>query len=233
MAVASTATFNLDLNELTQEAFERAGLDLRTGYDLKTAKRSLNLLALEWQNRGLNLWTIEEQFVAFVEGTDSYTLDADTIDIIDAVIRTDPGNTSKQIDAAMSRISPVTYATIPNKLTKGRPNQYWVDRQRDAPVVYVYPTASSTYSTARFVFWRERRILDTGDKGSNDFDVPARFIPALVAGLAYNIALKKPEAAGRISGLKQDYEEQYNIAAGEDRVKAPLRMVPFTEYYGG
>ena len=232
MAVASTATFNLDLNELTQEAFERAGLDLRTGYDLKTAKRSLNLMALEWQNRGFNLWTIEEQNFSFTTGTQSYTLDADTIDIIDAVIRTNPGSTTLQIDAAMSRVSPVTYATIPNKLDKGRPNQYWVDRQRDAPVVYVYPTASSTYASAQFVFWRERRILDSGDKGTNNFDVPARFIPALVAGLAYNIALKKPEAAGRIAGLKQDYDEQYNIAAGEDRVKAPLRMVPFTEYYG-
>jgi len=232
MAVETTATFNLDVNDITQEAFERAGVDLRTGYELRTARRSLNLLALEWQNRGLNLWTIEEKNVSFTEGTVSYTLEADTIDIIDAVIRTDPGDTAKQIDAAMSRISPVTYATIPNKLDKGRPNQYWVDRQREAPVVYVYPTASSDYTTAQFVYWKERRLKDTGDKGSNNYDVPARFLPALVSGLAYKIALKTPEAAGRVAGLKQDYDEQYDIAAGEDRVKAPLRMVPFTEYYG-
>jgi hypothetical protein len=231
MAVETTATFNLDINEIAEEAFERAGLEMRSGYDLKTARRSLNLMGLEWQNRGLNLWCIEEGYFAFTEGTASYSLPDDTVDIIEAVVRTDPANTTMQIDSSISRVSPVTYATIPDKLEKGRPNQYWVDRQRTAPTIYIYPTASSTFTTAQFVYWRVRRMTDTGTKGSNNYDIPALFLPAMVAGLAYYIAIKKPEAAPRVPMLKQEYEEQFRLAAEENRVKAPFRLIPLAEYY--
>lgn len=231
MAVETTATFNLDINELAEEAFERAGLEMRSGYDLKTARRSLNLMGLEWQNRGLNLWTIEEANFAFTQGTETYTLDADTLDIIEAVVRTDPTNATLQIDSSISRVSPVTFAMIPDKLEQGRPNQYWVDRQRAAPVIHIYPTASSTFSSAQFVYWRIRRMTDTGTNGSNNYDIPALFLPAMAAGLAYHIAMKKPEAAGRVTMLKQDYEEQFRLAAEQNRVKAPFRLIPLAEYY--
>ena len=154
MAVETTATFNLDINEMAEEAFERAGLEMRSGYDLKTARRSLNLTGLEWQNRGLNLWTIEEANFAFTQGTQTYTLADDTLDIIEAVVRTDPANATLQIDSSISRVSPVTFAMIPDKLEQGRPNQYWIDRQRTAPVIHIYPTASSSFTSAQFVYWR-------------------------------------------------------------------------------
>ena len=231
MAVETTATFNLDINEMAEEAFERCGLEMRTGYDLKTARRSLNLMGLEWQNRGLNLWCIEEKSFAFTQGTQSYTLDDDTIDLIEAVVRTNPGTQNLQIDSSLSRVAPVTYATIPDKLEQGRPNQYWVDRQRSAPVIYIYPTASSEFDSAQFVYWRVRRMTDTGIKGSNNYDIPALFLPAMVAGLAYYISLKKPEASQRVPLLKQIYEEQFQLAAEENRVKAPFRLIPLAEYY--
>ena len=231
MAVETTATFNLDINEMAEEAFERCGLEMRTGYDLKTARRSLNLMGLEWQNRGLNLWCIEEKSFAFTQGTQSYTLDDDTIDLIEAVVRTNPGTQNLQIDSSLSRVSPVTYATIPDKLEQGRPNQYWVDRQRSAPVIYIYPTASSEFDSAQFVYWRVRRMTDTGIKGSNNYDIPALFLPAMVAGLAYYISLKKPEASQRVPLLKQIYEEQFQLAAEENRVKVPFRLIPLAEYY--
>ena len=231
MAVETTATFNLDINELAEEAFERAGLEMRSGYDLKTARRSLNLMGLEWQNRGLNLWTIEEANFAFTQGTQTYTLADDTVDIIEAVVRTDPANATLQIDSSISRVSPVTFAMIPDKLEQGRPNQYWIDRQRTAPVIHIYPTASSSFTSAQFVYWRIRRMTDTGIKGSNNYDIPALFLPAMVAGLAYHIAMKKPDAAGRVPLLKQDYEEQFRLAAEQNRVKAPFRLIPLAEYY--
>ena len=231
MAVETTATFNLDINEMAEEAFERAGLEMRSGYDLKTARRSLNLMGLEWQNRGLNLWTIEEANFAFTQGTQTYTLADDTLDIIEAVVRTDPANATLQIDSSISRVSPVTFAMIPDKLEQGRPNQYWIDRQRTAPVIHIYPTASSSFTSAQLVYWRIRRMTDTGIKGSNNYDIPALFLPAMVAGLAYHIAMKKPDAAGRVPLLKQDYEEQFRLAAEQNRVKAPFRLIPLAEYY--
>lgn len=231
MAVETAATFNLDINEMAEEAFERCGLEMRTGYDLKTARRSLNLMGLEWQNRGLNLWCIEEKSFSFTQGTQTYTLDDDTVDLIEAVVRTNPGTQNLQIDSSISRVSPVTYGSIPDKLEQGRPNQYWVDRQRVAPVIHIYPTASSEFASAEFVYWRVRRMTDTGIKGSNNYDIPALFLPAMVAGLAYYIAIKKPEAAERVPLLKQIYEEQFQLAAEENRVKAPFRLIPLAEYY--
>jgi hypothetical protein len=230
MATSSTSTFNLDINEICEEAFERAGTELRSGYDLKTARRSLNLMSLEWINRGINLWTIEEGSITLVEGDESYTLPADTIDLLEHVIRTDSG-TSNQSDFNLARISVSTYSQIPNKESTGRPTQIFIDRQRDAPVVRLFPVPSATYAGDFVRYWRIRRIQDTGVEGSNNYDAPARFLPALTSGLAYYIAMKKPQLADRLPVLKAVYEEQFELAASEDREKAPIAFVPLSDYF--
>ena len=231
MATSGTATFNLDINEICEESFERAGLEMRSGYDLKTARRSLNLMCLEWANRGINLWTVEEGSVTLVTGTYQYTLPADTMDLLDHVLRTGSG-TSTQSDFNLARISATTYSQIPAKLTQARPTQIYIDRQRDAPVINLWPVPSSTYNNDIIRYWRIRRIQDAGTLGTNDPDVPSRFLPALIAGLAYYIAMKKPEATQRVPILKASYEEQFELAASEDRTKAPLTFVPLADYFG-
>jgi hypothetical protein len=225
-AVASTtsgvSTFNLEIVELIEEAYEQAGTELRSGYDIKTARRSLNLLALDWANRGYNLWTVEQGSISLVPGTASYSLPADTIDIVEMVIRTAAG--SANTDISVSRIGMPTYATIPNKQTRGRPVQVWVDRQI-SPRVVVWPVPDST-TTYTLVYWRMRRMQDAGATGSLTFDIPERFLPCLIAGLAYKIALKRPELMGRLQMLKDAYEEQWLMASTEDREKVPVRFVP-------
>jgi len=230
MATSGTATFNLDINEVCEEAFERAGTELRSGYDLKTARRSLNLMSLEWINRGINLWTIEEGSVTLATDDGSYTLPADTIDLLEHVVRTNSG-TSNQSDFNLARISVTTYSQIPNKTSTGRPTQIYIDRQRDAPVVYLWPLPSSTYNGDFLRYWRIRRIQDTGTLGSNNYDAPARFLPALTSGLAYYIAMKKPQLTDRLPVLKAIYEEQFELAASEDREKAPIAFVPLSDYF--
>ena len=226
MATSGTTAFTLDLNSVVEEAFERAGSELRTGYDLRTARRSLNLLLAEWANRGVNLWTFEEESVPLVQGTLTYTLPTDTIDIMDAVVRTGSGAT--QSDINISRISLSTYASIPNKLTQGRPIQMWVDRQRAAPEVNVWPVPDQT-GTYTLVYWKLRRMEDAGD-GLTNQDVPYRFLPCLVAGLAYYLAMKLPDGLARHDVLKASYEEQWRLAADEDREKADIRLVPRISY---
>tara|TARA_R110000824_G_scaffold242636_1_gene431296 strand:- start:1945 stop:2643 length:699 start_codon:yes stop_codon:yes gene_type:complete len=230
MATSGTATFNLDINEVCEEAFERAGTELRSGYDLKTARRSLNLMSLEWINRGINLWTIEEGSVTLATDDGAYTLPADTIDLLEHVVRTNSG-TSNQSDFNLARISVTTYSQIPNKTSTGRPTQIYIDRQRDAPVVYLWPLPSSTYNGDFLRYWRIRRIQDTGTLGSNNYDAPARFLPALTSGLAYYIAMKKPQLTDRLPVLKAIYEEQFELAASEDREKAPIAFVPLSDYF--
>jgi hypothetical protein len=238
MATSGTTTFNLDINEICEEAFERAGLELRTGFDMRTARRSLNLMMLDWSNKGINLWQIQEGTTNLTEGTQTYTLDSSVVDLLEHVIRTNGGDVQTQTDLQITRISNSTYSTIPNKLTKGRPAQIWIDRQRAAPVVYLWPTASSNYAytggeQGQFVYWYIKRIEDTGIQASNEMDIAPLFIPALVAGLAYNIALKKPEAAERVVMLKQMYDEAFQLCADENRVKATLSLIPFTQgFYG-
>ena len=139
MATSGTTAFDMDFTEIAEEAWERAGREMRSGYDLRTARRSMNLMTIEWQNRGINLWTIEEGTVTLTKGTSQYTLPADTIDLLEQVIRTNSGNTSTQSDLTLNRIGVSTFATIPNKLTEGRPIQVWIDRQRDAPVLNLWP----------------------------------------------------------------------------------------------
>lgn len=235
MATTGTATFNLEFTELAEEAWERAGREMRSGYDLRTARRSLNLLTIELANRGINLWTIEQGTIPLVQGTNTYALPADTIDLLEHVIRTSPGVTNSQADLNITRISVSTYSTIPNKLVQGRPIQVWIQRLRDAPQVTVWPTpdqgtVGSPYYT--LVYWRMRRIQDAGS-GVETEDVPFRFLPVLASGLAYQIAMKTPELMQRVPMLQAEYEKQFELAAGEDREKAAIRFVPRQQFLGG
>jgi len=223
MATSGSTGFELDVADYIEEAFERCGQEVRTGYDLKTAKRSLNLLFADWANRGLNRWTIEQTTITLSAGTLEYTLDADTIDILSAVIRT--GSGINQSDTQISRISRDVYLNIPNKNTQGRPNQWYVDRQI-VPKIRLYPTPDTTYS---LVFDRLTRIEDA-DTFGNTADVPFRFFPCLSAGLAYYIALKR--APDRVPLLKQLYEEEFNRAAFEDVDRANLSLTPRRDFYG-
>lgn len=248
MTVVANATFNLDLSEMVEEAFERCGSELRSGYDLRTARRSLNLLFADWANRGINLWTIEQGQIPLVQGTSAYDLPLDTVDLIEHVIRTNPGVQNTQADLTISRISVSTYATIPNKLQQARPIQVWVNRQSgetyagtssstppagvNAPQIVIWPTpdqgtSQDPYYT--FVYWRLRRIHDAGN-GVNTMDIPFRFLPCLIAGLAYYMALKIPGADIRLPVLKQQYDEAWELAATEDRDKSPDRFVPRRMY---
>ena len=235
MTTSGTSGFNLDLNDIIEEAFERCGVEVRTGYEHRTARRSLNLLTIEWANRGINLWTIEQGSIPLVQGQIIYTLPVDTIDLLDQVIRTQSG--VNQTDINISRISVSTYATIPNKNTQGRPIQVWIDRQSGAteptgvaaPEIYVWPTPDqSDFYT--FVYWRLRRIQDAGT-GTSTQDIPFRMLNCLVAGLAYYLSLKIPDAMGRIEMLKMAYEEQWLLASSEDREKASLRLAPREMFY--
>jgi hypothetical protein len=308
MSTSGTTSFNLDLNNIVEEAFERCGLELRTGYDLKTARRSMNLLCMEWSNRGINLWTVEQQSIAMVTGQPIYPLPIDTVDILDAVIRTNNGSTSNQIDINISRIAEPTYMSIPNKLTTGRPIQMYVNRQsgmsnattvtlvgnisstdttitlsstanlasvgfikidnetisysnisgnqlvncyrgqnnttaaahttgasitvQNLPCVNLWPTPNPPGNQYTFVYYRLRRMQDAGVGGSFEQDIPYRLLPALVAGLAYYMSMKKSEVSpDRIMMLKQDYEQQFQLAADEDRDKASVRFVPRNMFY--
>ena len=232
MTTSGTQAFNLDLNDIIEEAYERCGVEVRTGYEHRTARRSLNLLFADWSNRGINLWTIEQGSIPLVQGQITYDLPVDTVDLLEQVIRTGAGNAATQADLTISRISVSTYATIPNKLQQARPIQVWVNRQSgatepsgvNAPQINVWPAPDGSQSYT-FVYWRMRRIQDSGG-GVNTQDVPFRFLTCLVSGLAYYLALKIPEALNRLEPLKQMYDEAWDLAAGEDREKAPDRLVP-------
>ncbi len=228
MATSGTASFNMDFTEIAEEAFERAGREMRSGYDLRTARRSMNLLTIEWQNRGINMWTIEEGTLALVAGqTTPYDLPADTIDLLEHQIRTGNGNAATQSDLTISRISVSTYAAIPNKLSQGRPIQLYIERLRDAPKVNVWPIPDN--NNYILYYWRMRRIQDAGS-GIETADMNFRFFPCLVAGLAYYIALKLPDMVDRVPMLKAVYDEQFELAAGEDREKTSARFVPRIGY---
>ncbi len=224
MATSGTTAFNLDLTDLVEEAFERAGAELRTGYDLRTARRSLNLLFADWANRGINMWTIEQGAISLVAGTGTYDLPSDTVDLLEFVIRTNAGATATQSDLSMSRISVSTYASIPSKLSQGRPIQVWIDRQAPTPTVNLWPVPDGA-QPYQFVYWRLKRIDDAGN-GVNTMDVPFRFLPCMVAGLAYYLALKVPNGMERLGLLKQQYDEAWELAATEDREKASFSLVP-------
>lgn len=229
MATSGTTDFNLDLIEIAEEAWERASggsTELRSGYNLRTARRSLNLLLLEWANKGLNLWTLDEGSIPLVEGVDSYTLPADTVDLMEHSIEAHPyGLSSSSNTYSVPRVSVSNYAHISNRNVRGRPTQVTVDRQVAAPVVRVWPIPDNNEYTLNY--WRIRRMQDAGS-GIQTQDVPFRLLPALVAGLAYMIAGKIPEGAQRLPILKAQYDEAWQLASEEDREKAPLRLVPRT-----
>lgn len=236
MTTSGTSSFAPAITDLFEEAYERAGGEMRGGYDFRTARRSMNLLTIEWASRGINLWTVESGTIPLVAGTATYNLPVDTVDLIDHVIRQNPGNTSTQTDINISRISVSTYSSIPNKLSRGRPIQVYINRQSGEatptgiqyPTITVWPVPSD--GSYNFVYWRLRRIQDAGD-GTNTADIPYRFINCLVSGLAYYIAMKIPGGFERLPVLQAEYEKQWDLAAGEDREKAPVRFVPRNMFY--
>lgn len=306
MTTTGTTAFNLDVNDLIEEAFERCGRELRTGYDFRTARRSLNLLTIEWANKGINLWTVEQGVIPMVTGQAMYPYPADTIDMMDMVIRQNNG-TSNQIDINISRIAEPTYMSLPNKLAQGRPIQVYVNRQsgqenlsdallaaditdtdttitlsttvglasagfikigtetisypnisgnqlincargqnnttavahatgdtitvQNLPCINVWPTPNAPGNQYTFVYYRLRRIQDAGS-GVYVQDIPFRFIPCMVAGLAYQLSTKLPDVPpDRILMLKAAYDESFQLAADEDRDKAPVRFVPRNLFY--
>lgn len=232
MTTTGTTTFNPTFADIAEEAWERASggmSELRSGYDFRTVRRSLNLLIGEWANRGINLWTVEEGAIPLLTGAEQYTLPTDTVDLIEQVTRTSPGSQTQQTDLNLTRISVSTYATIPNKLVPGRPVQVYVDRQRDAPKVFVWPVPNN--DTYTLVYWRLRRIQDAGN-AVNTEDVPFRLLSAMIAGLAYNIAMKIPEGTPRLPMLQAEYEKQWDLASREDRDKSAVRFVPRMQIVG-
>ena len=303
MATSGSTAFNMPFTEIAEEAWERAGRELRSGYDLQTARRSMNLMTIEWQNRGINMWTIEQGLIDLVQGQATYALPDDTIDLLEQSIRTGANDTVTQSDLNLNRISIVTYSSIPNKITQSRPIQVVVHRDsgqtyptgitltttasstattitlssvaglppagfvkiedeilnygyivgnvlqncfrgqqgttaathtvggtaitvywEQVPSVTVWPVPDNV-QTYQIIYWRMRRVQDAGD-GIETSDMNFRFFPSLVAGLAYHIAMKVPEFIDRVPMLKAAYDEQFELAAGEDREKAPVRFVP-------
>ena len=223
MAFSGTKTFALDIADTIEEAYELAGLEQRTGYDARTARRSLNIMFADWANRGVNLWTIEEISLDLVQGTNQYNMNAYDIDILSAVIR--DSSTSPSTDIEIDRIGRQEFLNIPNKTTQARPTQYFVDRQI-TPVINIWPTPDS--ANYKLVSYRIQRIDDVNTSAENP-EVPSRFIPCMVSGLAYYIALKKnPQKAGI---LKQQYEQDFKLAADEDRNRASLMLTPARRFY--
>ena len=237
MAVNTVTSFGPDVGEIVEEAFERAGLEMVSGYDLRTARRSLDFMLMEWANRGINLWTVEEVTYnsdttgggsgtsTLVAGTATYTFLDNTVAVLDLVLRTDDGDVSNQTDYVLNRISRNNYIGIPSKLTQARPTQVHIDRQQSSVTATLWPVPNES-GKYKIVYNRIRRMTDNGPGGTYNPDVPNRFWPALVAGLAYNVACKRPESADRIQMLKANYDEQFSFAADEDREKVPTRFSP-------
>ena len=218
MTTSSSRDFNLDVAEAIEDAYERCGLEMRTGYDAKTARRSLNIMFSEWANRGLNLWTVEQNTQALTSGTASYTFNADHTDLLEVVIR------RSGTDFSLSRMSRGDYLNLPNKDQSGRPSQYYFDR-KITPSVILWPTPDS--SSDSLIYYYVRRIQDA-DTLQNTNDIPFSFLPCLVAGLAYYISMKK--APDRIQILKSVYEEEFQRASDEDEDRVPLKLTPDIKY---
>jgi hypothetical protein len=219
MAVSGSKNFELDVAEYVEEAFERCGLEVRTGYDLKTARRSLNLLLADWANRGLNQWTIKQRSLTMVAGDGEYDLGADVIDVLSVVCR------RSGTDYSLERLSRDGFLTIPNKTTQGRPNQFFLDRQL-TPNLKLWPVPDNSTDV---VLYDALTRMDDADDYTNTMDLPFRFYPCLAAGLAYYIALKR--APNRVQMLKAVYEEEFDRAATEDRDRSSFNVVPKYDYY--
>ena len=218
MTVSGSRDFNLDVGEIIEEAYERCGLEVRTGYDARTARRSLNLMFADWANRGLNLWTVKQGTITLTAGQAQETLTADVVDILEVTLR------RSGTDYEVERISRGEYATLPNKTTQGRPSQFYFDRQID-PVINLWSVPEN--STDQLIYYYVRRI-DDADTLVNTTDMPFRFYPCMVAGLAYYIAMKR--APERVQLLKAVYEEEFQRAADEDEGRTPLKLQPSLSY---
>jgi len=230
MATSGTHTFNLDLSDIMEEAYDLCGSELRTGYDFRGAKRALNLVFLEWQNKGLNLWTVEQATASIVAGTNTYAAESSAVEIVDAFIRTDAGDVNSQFDQTLTRISRTEYQHQSNKLTQSKPTQFYVDKGASSIniVLWSTPDDSETYT---LVYDYIQRIEDTGNVATNNADVPARYLPCLTYALAYNLACKMPEAQNRVPMIKQRYDELWRDVADADREKASVRFVPNSMIY--
>ena len=222
MATSGTTAFNPDFLTIIEEAYEQAGLHLRGGYQLSTARRSLDLLTLEWANRGVHLWALEQGTVSLVDGTTSYSLPSDCIDIIEAYVN--DGSTDYQI----KRIDVGTYSSLSSKSTESRPTQYFIHRT-NTPTIYLYPTPDQSYT---LYYWQMRRLEDSGDY-TNTADVAFRFLPALISGLAYYLALKNRDnevTRASIPEIKMEYDRQFQLAVEEDRDRSTLKLAPGRTY---
>ena len=220
MALSGSTNFEPNITEFIEEAYERCGIELRTGYDLKSAIRSANLMLAEWANRGLNQWTIETGTQTVTEGTASYNLGTNVIDILDVVVRRTDGSTTTDIN--MDRISRSEYFNIPNKATKSRPSQFFLDKQNN-PTLFLYPTPENSTDIIRF---SKLTRMDDADNARNTMDIPFRFFPCFAAGLAYYISIKK--APQRTAELKAIYEEEFRRAADQDEDRASFKIRPFS-----
>tara|TARA_R100001015_G_C4632838_1_gene196943 strand:+ start:1607 stop:2281 length:675 start_codon:yes stop_codon:yes gene_type:complete len=222
MASSGSTDFEPNVAEFVEEAFERCGLELRTGYDLKTAKRSINLMLAEWANRGLNQWTIEQETVTVVQSQNDYTLNANIVDVLDCSIRRTVSGTTT--DLQMSRVSRSEYLNIPNKASESRPSQYFLDKL-NTPVLKIWPSPEN--STDILVFNKIVR-MDDADAATNTMDMPFRFYPCFAAGLAYYISIKK--APDRAVMLKQMYEEEFERALSQDEDRSSFRIAPYLRH---
>ena len=230
MATSGTTTFNLDLSDIMEEAYELCGLTMRSGYDYRTARRALNLIFLEWQNKGLNLWKIEQATQALTAGTSSYAAETSALEIVDAFLRTDSGNTDKQFDQQLTRISRTEYNHQAKKLLQSKPTQFFADKGTSGIniVLWATPDDAQTYT---LVYDYIKRIEDAGSVASNNADVPARYLPCLTYALAYNIACKEPEAQNRVNMIRQRYMELWDEVSDADRERAAVKFVPGGSVY--
>jgi hypothetical protein len=222
MATSGSQDFELDVADIIEEAYERCGLELRTGYDAKTARRSLNIMFSEWANRGVNLWTVKQATFTLTSGTATYTssngLASPINDILEMVV------SRSGTDFQINRMSRGEYLNIPNKTTTGRPSQFYFNRQLSPEIIF-WPTPEN--STDQLVYYYVTRIEDA-DALTNNTDVPFRFIPCMVSGLAYYLSIKR--APERVQLLKNVYEEEFQRAADEDEDRVSLKLQPDIQY---
>ena len=230
MATSGTTAFTLDLADIMEEAYDLCGSELRSGYDYKGAKRALNLIFLEWQNKGLNLWKIEQATQTLTAGTSSYAIESSALEVIDAFIRTDAGDTDNQFDQRLNRISRTEYNHQAVKLLQSKPTQFFIDKGTTSNNIVLWATPDST-ETYTLVYDYIKRIEDAGSVASNNADVPSRYLPCLTYALAYNLACKIPEAVNRVPMIKQRYDELWNDVSDADRERAPVKFVPDMNVY--
>ena len=230
MATSGTTAFTLDLADIMEEAYDLCGSELRSGYDYRGAKRALNLIFLEWQNKGLNLWKIEQGTQTLTSGTNSYALPSSALEVVDVFVRTNAGDTSRQFDQRLNRISRTEYNHQAIKLLESKPTQFYIDKGTSSNniVLWATPDSSETYT---LVYDYLQRIEDAGNPASNNADVPSRYLPCLTYALAYNLACKMPEAQNRVPMIKQRYDELWNEVSDADRERAAIRFVPDLSSY--